>query len=335
MDNNVRQELFNQHVEYFQILDKLGKGIMIKPHLMEYMAKLNNTNKYKLNRDIDKLHKAKLLDVMKTKSVTIISVTSPSLMFLRNKKSVKEVSTSSVTTNRNLKMSMVKNEYIINTYLSKCNTFEELKSLLEQTNLISKTGDNEQLLKMILRKHKQDTKKKDHNFASLIEEITYIEDSKYNKALQMASPKVDDEGNEISKVMREINFTRVSINNLQARHMYWGGMSKFYWKKRVGYSEATAYTDVTIVYMEVTDLIGYQKFKRDMDILSEWLTSNVDFGKVTIDIAIEPSRREAMEDTIAQWRRKRISQFCTTNVEFNIVEIDVTNKHLKGLNIAI
>lgn len=328
MDNDLRKDLFVQHLEYFHILDKLGKGIIIKPQLEQYILKLNNINKYKFNRDLGKLHDARLIEVMKTKSVTIIRLTKPAIMFLKNKRTLKDVSITTITTNKNLKMSLVKNEYIINTYLDKCCSLEELMAALQETNLISKSGDNEELLKKILQKYKKDAKIEEHNLYNLLEEISYINTVKYNKQLQL------QEGTKTSKEKKAAYFTRTSINNLQARHIYFKSLGELYSKKK-DRQLPDWYSDVELIYMEVSNLITYEKFKRDLNIISSWLIADIYFGKVTIDVVIEPNRRSTIEDTINQWYRKRLSQFCTRNVAFKIVEIDVTNKHLKGVNISI
>ena len=336
MDNDLRKELFVQHLEYFHILDKLGKGIIIKPQLEQYILKLNNINKYKFNRDLGRLHDARLIEIMKTKSVTIIRLTKPAIMFLKNKRTLKDVSITTITTNKNLKMSLVKNEYIINTYLDNYCSLVELMAALEETNLIAKTGDNEQLLKKILQKHKQGTKREDHDLKNLHEEIEHINAIKYNKELQIKKAEFDAEKKEIPKVKKEVNFTRASINNLQARHIYFKKLGEFYLPiNKNGKTESGWCSDVELTYVEISDLIRYEKFTRDLDILSEWLSANIYFGKVMIEVVIEPNRRSAIEDIINQWHRKRRSQFCTQNVAFKIVEIDVTNKNLKGVNISI
>lgn len=334
MNNDLRKELFAQYLEYFLVLDKLGKGIMIKPHLQQYMLKLNNINKYKFNRDLDRLHDVRLIEIMKTKSVTIIRLTKPAIMFLKNKKTIKEVSSTTITTNKNLKMSLVKNEYIINTYLDKYCSMLELMAALEETNLVAKTGDNEKLLKGILQKYKDGKKLKDHELKNLREEIEYIKESKHNKELQLQKEEFDAGGNKILKIKREINFTRTSINNLQARHIYVKSLGKLY-AIRKEHQIPHWCSDVELIYMEISNLMTYEKFKRDLDVISEWLIGNIRFEKVTIEVVIEPNRRSAIEDTIKQWKRKRMRQFCTLDVMFKIIEIDVTNKYLKGANISI
>lgn len=334
MDNDLRKELFAQYLDYFHILDKLGKGIMIKPHLQQYMLKLNNINKYKFNRDLDRLHDVRLIEIMKTKSVTIIRLTKQAIMFLKNKKTIKEVSSTTITTNKNLKMSLVKNEYIINTYLDKYCSMLEFMAALEETNLIAKTGDNEKLMKKILKKYNYNGKIKDHDLKNLLEEIEYINDAKHNKELQIQKVEFDAQGNEIPKIKKQINFTGISINNLQARHIYVKSIGEIYSKNKDTESPDWV-SDIQLSYIEISNLMTYEKFKRDLDVISKWLLGSIRFGEVTIEVVIEPNRRSAIEHTIKKWNINRLSQFCKPNVMFKIIEIDVTNKYLKGVNISI
>lgn len=336
MDYNKRQELFIKYQEYFLLLDLLGKGIMIKPHLWEYISRFKKISKSTFERDLKKLEAENMLEIARTSTATIIGLTGPALMYLRNKKSVKAVSTTSIWTNRNLKMSTVKNEYVLNSLLTDVCSLEDLKSSIATTNLLSKTGDNTHVLRHIRERHLKETNLKTHNVQSIDKEITYIRDSAYNKALQLNNKtELNEEGNEIQKIKREVSVRNVTLNNLQSRHIYFKNMGEFSANYYPGGTQ-TYSAPITFTYLEITDLLGYKKFKSDMDTLSAWLEGiGVSFGKVVIEVVIEPNRRSAIEDTIKEWKRKRLSQFITGDVTFNIVEVDIRNKYIKGLNISL
>ena len=335
MDYNKRQELFIKYQEYFLILDLLGKGIMIKPHLWEYISRVKKISKSTFERDLKKLEAENMLEIARTSTATIIGSTGPALMLLRNKKYIKEVSTTSIWTNRNLKMSTVKNEYVLNNILSDGCSLEDLKGSIAATNLLSKTGDNTHVLSYIRERHLKETNLKEHNMEKIDKEIKKIGDLAYNRALQLKKNDLDEEGKKIPKVKRVVSDDSTTLNNLQARHIYFKDMGKFNCRYNPG-GEITYSAPITFTYIEITDLLGYQKFKNDMDTLSAWLEGiGVSFGKVIIEVVVEPNRRSAIEDTIKEWKRKRLSQFSTGDVAFNIVEVDVRNKYLKGLNISV
>lgn len=318
-----RQELFNEYIDYFRILDQLGKGIMIKPQLQRYILKFNDISKDTFARGLRKLEEVKLISVLKTRTVSIIGLTNPAVMLLRNKGSLKKVSASNIWTNRNLKQSTVKNQYIIEMYLEGKNSYDELKLLLDQTNLMSKVGDNACIIKNHLQREKEFA-----GFGAAVgRELKYLEGAYENKKSQLKGSK--------SK-KSEITNTEITLNNLQSRHIYFKTLYEAVEKVQNSEGTKTYSAGLEMIYMEVSDLLGREKFERDMDALSSWISTTMAVADaVCVDVVVEPSRAECVAETIKEWHRKRLPQFCLNSVYFQLVEVDIRDKYYRGLNIAI
>ena len=305
VNQQLREQLYKEHILYFKVLQELGNGIMIKPHLEQYIIAFCNYGKSKFEKVIKKLAENKLLCVERTNSASIVMLTKPALALLKNKE-VEKVSTSSIRTNLNLKKSMMKNEYILQNYRIDMMGFREvLKMLKEEGNLISKVGDNEHIAKAILA---YSTGTYAYN---LEHEYEYLKAVKINKIAQLKN-------NDIEKV--DVRDKNASINNLQARHMY----------------ITQADLDLEIAYFEMTKHINYEKFRADFDILSKCLQF-IQCDHVTINIIIETNRVRAVTATAEEWKRKRLIHFLklAEEVTINIVPVDIQNKYLRGVDICL
>lgn len=313
-----RRELFKNHTIYLEIVAELGKGIMIKPHLEQYIITYTHCSKSKFNKDLKKLIDLKLLSLETTKAASIIVITKPALALLRGRESQKEVSLSGVWTETNFTRSLMKNEYILDVYAPRCASYRGLIEILNETNLVKSSGANEDIAKVILDRAKgtanEDGAEKDYK---------YIKDSHENKKANLKKRKskkpaeVEPEEADLEEVAkttitRDKNFA--SINNLQARHMYITDSGEWF----------------ELTYMEVSKQLNYAKMKSDMDILSRCLR-HIPVAHVTIDVVIPQSRKRTVEKVVAEWVRKRRIHFAITDITINIITLDVAGKYFRGV----
>ena len=307
LDEVLRQQLYIRYKLYFKVLDKLGRGIMLKPQLEQYIQKFEGCSKSKFDKVIKELVEQKLIRLERTKSASVLSLTNPSLRLLRNAETQAKVSTSSIRTESNLKKSIVKNEYILQTYLEQTNNFGMLISILEETNLLNANCDNLHIAKIILNRA-VDTSCDSPAKA----EYDYIDAVYKNKLAQLKHSKI--EGNQDVRKKDKM----VSVNSLQSRHMY----------------ITNAESNFEVTYMEMFKPIGYGKFKADMEVLNKYLQA-IPSNTITINVVVEKHRINTMKEIIKEWERNKLQYFCLTEVTINTIEIDTIEKYMKGVEISI
>lgn len=299
------RELFNTHIIYFRILDELGKGIMLKPQLEQYIITLCNYSSSNFNKILKLLADSKLVTIERTKTASIVTLTCPSLAMLRDKESSKKVSTSSIRTNANFQKSIVKNEYIIATYLPLYNSYTELIGAIKEGNLINKLGDNLDVAQAILERSEG------VYIQNMQLEVDYIIAMQNNKIAQLKN-------NTLNKMIADKK--DCSLNNLQARHMY----------------ITSCDSDVQIAYLEVSKPINLEKLKADMKMLSN-CTQFIQADTITVDIVVDSNRLIPVNSVVREWERKYIHTLSIPKEQLtiNVVSLDITNKYLKGINISL
>lgn len=303
-----RKALFEKHKLYLEIVNDFGRGIMIKPHLEQYIITFTKCSNSKFNKDLKKLIDLKLLCLETTQSASIIVITKPALMLLGVKTAQKEISLSGVWTESNFKRSVVKNEYVLKEYVAKCSNYRELRNLLKETNLIKPQGDNIDIAKAILDRAQMTT-----NAARAERDYQYIKAVFENKKSNLKNSRAEK-----TTVTRDKD--TASINNLQSRHMYITDSNEFF----------------EIAYLEISKKINYEKMKSDMDMLSKCL-QHIPVEHLTIDIVVGATRGRMVEKIVAEWKKKRWGHFIhdKNGLTINIIALDVDNKYFRGTGVDI
>lgn len=314
-----QKEIYDNYIEYFLIIHKLGKGIMLKPQLIQYISRLYGVSLSTVNRTLKQLEEVKLIRVMRTRTVTIIGLTTPSLALLLNKND-RKVSVTTIYTNNNLTQSARKNEYIINNLLPSSNNLEHLLVMLDNTNLVSNIGDNAHILTELLKRKHEFKGSMGSSIETIKKEYEYVDTIYKNKQAQLNKGNDDDKKDKKDK--------KLTINNLQARHLYFKSLGEV--KKE---AEGTHGAPLEMVYMEMGDLLTYKKVKRDLEVLNKWVnTTLVVANKVNVCVVVESNRVEAIADTLNDWKRK--GNF-DKPITFNVVPTNVKEKYYKGLTVVL
>lgn len=314
---DLQKDLYFNYIEYFLIIHKLGKGIMLKPQLIQYISKFNGVSVSTINRTLNKLEEVKLIKVMKTKTVSVIGLTTPSLALVMEK-DIKKVSITNVYTNNNLTHSARKNEYILNEILPKTDNLDNLLEVLNKTNLVSYTGDNTHILHDLLKRESEFKGSMKSSLGIIKDELNYVKTSYDNKKAQLKNSKAES---------KEIINKDITINNLQARHLYFKRLNGAQEE-----SEGTYGAALEITYFEMNDLLTLKKVKRDLSILNEWTNTTLTVAnKVYVNVIVESNRAEEVSNVLREWKRK--TNF-DTPIYFKVVPIDVNNKYYKGLTVV-
>lgn len=315
---DIQKDLYFDHIEYFLIIHRLGRGIILKPQLVQYMSKLNGVSISTVNRTLKKLEEVKLIRIIKTKTVSIIGLTTPSLALVMDKDN-KKVSVTNIYTNNNLTHSSRKNEYIINHFLSSSTDLNDLLEVLNNTNLVSNAGDNSHILDDLLKREQEFKGSMKSSIEIIRNELSYVKTSYENKKAQLKNSKAES---------KEIINKDITINNLQARHLYFKELGKVQEE-----SQGTYAAPLEIVYIEMNDLLNHKKVKRDLSILNEWANTTLTVAnRINIYVVVESNRVEAVSDVLKEWKRK--TNF-DTPIYFKVVPIDVNQKYYKGLTVVL
>lgn len=314
---DLQKDLYYNHIEYFLIIHKLGKGIMLKPQLIQYMTKFSNVSISTINRTLKKLEEVKLIKIIKTKTVSVIGLTTPSLALVMDK-DIKKVSITTIYTNNNLTQSAKKNEYILTNLLSSSNNLDDLLLILDKTNLVSNIGDNVHVLTDVLKRESEFKGSMSSSIDNIRNEINQVKTMYDNKKAQLKNSKTDS---------KEVINKDITINNLQARHLYFKSLGK---AERE--TDGTYGASLEMVYMEMNDLLTFKKIKRDLQVLDNWIDNTLKVAnKIYISVIVESNRVEAVSDVLKDWKRKVKSN---TPIFFKVVPIDVNNKYYKGLTVV-
>lgn len=306
-----RKALFATHKMYLEIVYNFGGGILLKPQLEQYITTFLGCSVSKVNKDLKKLRDLKLLKLEPTKAVSILVITKPGLMLLKNKKCQQEVSLSGVWTENNFKKSVIKNEFIIAYAIRRegCQDYSQLVDLWGKTNVINREGDNAHIARVIL-----------DDVTGTSNELSALRDYNYIKGV-LANKRANLKNNDANKMIvpgRDKYF--VSINHLQARHIYIISYPRHF----------------EFVYMEITKKINYQKFKSDMHVLSLYLQNlAVDF--LTIQIVVPINRKKTIQKVVSEWTKKQRGGFVMAKgrLKIKLSYLDIDDKYFKGATINI
>lgn len=317
---DIQKDLYLKHIEYFLIIHRLGKGIILKPQLEQYICEFNKISGSTINRTIKQLEEFKLIRIIKTKTVSIIGLTTWSLALLLNKDD-RKVSISTIYTNNNLAQSAKKNEYIITQLLSSLNDLNHLLVILDNTNLVSNIGDNTHILLELLKRESEFKGSMRGSLDIIKDELNYVKTSNDNKKAQLKNSK---------KESKEIINKSITINNLQARHLYFKALGK---AKLENKNESIYSAPLEMVYMEMGNLLTFKKVKRDLEVLDKWLDTTLKVAnRVNIYVVVESNRVEAVSDVLKQWKKKVKNN---NPIYFKVIPIDVNNKYYKGLMVVL